>query len=86
MPSNWITSKVNRSNWRQRLVELFILVAHLALLWWILYVLGEGGTLRTEVLVAHFAGIAAAGALLIRFCAWLYHRAYVKGQDRALQP
>ncbi len=75
---NWISSKVNRGNWRRRLVELFILIAHLLLLKWILYVLGEGGVLRTEVLVAHFAGLAASGALLIRFCAWLYHRAYVR--------
>lgn len=75
---NWISSKVNKNNWQRRLVELFILVAHLALLQWILYVLGEGGTLRTEVLVGHFVGLAASGALLIRFCAWLYHRQYIK--------
>jgi len=36
--------------------------------------------LRTEVLVGHFAGLAASGALLIRFCAWLYHRQYVREQ------
>jgi apolipoprotein N-acyltransferase len=75
---NWISSKVNRANWQRRLIELFILVAHLLLLRWIVYVLGEGGTLPTEVLVGHFAGMAATGAVLIRFCAWLYHRQYLK--------
>lgn len=75
---NWISSKVNRTNWQRRLIELFILVAHLLLLRWIVYVLSEGGTLQTEVLVGHFAGMAATGAVLIRFCAWLYHRQYVK--------
>ena len=77
---NWISSKVNKQNWQKRSVELVILVAHLALLKWILYVLGEGGILPTELLVGHFVGIAAAGALLIRFCAWLYHRQYLKEQ------
>ncbi len=81
----WISSKVNRANWRQRLVELVILVAHLLLLRWILYVLGEGGVLPTEVLVAHFAGIAATGALLIRFCAWIYHREYVRKHGDVLR-
>ena len=79
----WISSIVNKENWQRRLIELFILVAHLALLKWILYVLGEGGTIPTELLVGHFVGLAASGALLIRFCAWLYHRQYIKehGQD-----
>lgn len=79
---NWISSKLNKDNWQRRLVELFILVAHLVLLRWILYVLGEGGTLPTEILVGHFVGLAATGALLIRFCAWLYHRQWVKEQER----
>ena len=80
---NWISSKVTRENWQRRLIELFILVAHLLLLRWIVYILGEGGTIQTELLVGHFVGIAATGALLIRFCAWLYQRQYLKehGQD-----
>lgn len=78
---SWLNSIVNRQNWQKRLVELVILLAHLALLKWILYVLGEGGTLPTEVLVGHFVGLAMAGALLIRFCAWLYHRQWVKEQN-----
>jgi apolipoprotein N-acyltransferase len=80
---NWISAKtVNAVPWRRRLVEFGILVAHLVLLKWILYVLGEGGVMPIEALVAHFAGIAIAGALLIRFCAWMYHRLYLREQRR----
>ncbi len=74
----WFSKFLNRNNWRRRMVELVILVAHLLLLKWILFVLGEGGRLPIEMVVAHFMGLAVSGALLIRFCAWLYHRQYLR--------
>lgn len=76
MPT-WFSKFLNKNNWRRRMVELVILVAHLALLRWIVYVLGEGGTLPIEIVIMHFMGLAVSGALLIRFCAWLYRRQYL---------
>ncbi|MFP5459036.1 MAG: hypothetical protein ACLGG7_09905 [Bacteriovoracia bacterium] len=74
----WFSTFLNKNNWRRRLVELVILVVHLLLLRWILYVLAEGGTLPIEYVVMHFMGLAVSGALLIRFCAWLYRRQYLR--------
>jgi hypothetical protein len=76
MPT-WFSKFLNKSNWRRRMVELVILVVHLLLLRWIVYVLSEGGTLPIELVVGHFMGLAVSGALLIRFCAWLYRRQYL---------
>jgi apolipoprotein N-acyltransferase len=59
-------------------VEFIILVAHLLLLRWIVYVLSKGGALPIEIVIMHFTGLAVTGALLIRFCAWLYRRQYLK--------
>ncbi len=69
---------INKSNYKFRLVQLFILVAHLGLLQWILYTLYEGGVLPFNTLLFHFLGISLTGALLIRFCAFIYKRAYEK--------
>ena len=69
---------INKENYKYRLMQLFILVAHLALLKWILYTLSEGGILPFNTLLFHFLGISLAGAALIRFCAWFYHRLYIK--------
>jgi apolipoprotein N-acyltransferase len=69
---------INKSNLTHRLVQLFILIAHLVLLKWILYTLYEGGVLPFKILLYHFLGISVYGALLIRFCAWIYKRQYVK--------
>jgi apolipoprotein N-acyltransferase len=76
----WVNKFVNKKNWTFRLTELFILIIHLILLKWILHVLGNGGTMPAEVIVAHFAGIGLFGALIIRFCAWLYQRQYQKAK------
>lgn len=77
MPT-WSSKFLNKNNWRRRMVELVILVVHLLLLRWIVYVLSEGGTLPIEIVVGHFMGLAVSGALLIRFCAWLYRRQYLR--------
>lgn len=77
MPT-WFSKFLNKHNWRRRMVELVILVVHLLLLRWIVYVLSEGGTLPIELVVGHFMGLAVTGALLIRFCAWLYRRQYLR--------
>ncbi len=69
---------INRQNINQRLLQLFILVAHIVLLKWILYTLYEGGVLPFSTLLYHFLGISVYGALLIRFCAWIYKRQYEK--------
>ena len=77
MPT-WFSKFLNKNNWRRRMVELVIRVVHLLLLRWIVYVLSEGGTLPIELVVGHFMGLAVSGALLIRFCAWLYRRQYLR--------
>ncbi len=77
MPT-WSSKFLNKNNFRRRMVELVILVVHLLLLRWIVYVLSEGGTLPIEIVVGHFMGLAVSGALLIRFCAWLYRRQYLR--------
>jgi apolipoprotein N-acyltransferase len=69
---------ITRENLKLRLVQLFILVAHIVLLKWILYTLYEGGVLPFSTLLYHFLGISIYGALLIRFCAWYYKRQYLK--------
>ncbi len=72
--NNWI----NKENYQYRFMQLIILVAHLALLKWILYTLAEGGVLPFQTLLYHFLGISLSGAALIRFCAWFYHRKYIR--------
>lgn len=61
-----------------RLQQLFILLLHFALLYWILYTLSEAGTMPVEHVLYHFIGMSLAGAFLIRgTAAWArYH--YVK--------
>lgn len=75
---HWQSKFLSKQNWRKRLVELIILVVHLLLLRWIIYVLSEGGALPIEIVIMHFMGLAMSGALLIRFCAWLYRRQYLR--------
>jgi len=77
-----IKSFINRENIRQRLVQLIILVAHLVLLQWILYTLYEGGVLPFSTLLYHFLGISIYGAVLIRTCAYIYKRQYLKEQEK----
>jgi apolipoprotein N-acyltransferase len=69
---------ITKENIGHRLMQLFILVAHLLLLKWIIYTLSEGGVLPFYTLLYHFLGISASGAVLIRFCAWFYRRQYLK--------
>ena len=78
---------VTKENLNHRLMQLFILVAHLVLLRWIVYTLMEGGILPFTTLMYHFLGISAYGAVLIRFCAWFYRRQYLKELERqGLEP
>lgn len=69
---------ITKENVGSRAMQLFILVAHLVLLWWILYTLYEGGVLPFKTLLLHFLGISLYGAALIRTCAWIYKRQYLK--------
>lgn len=67
----------------QRLLQFVILVAHIVLLKWILYTLYEGGVLPFKTLMFHFLGISVYGALLIRTCAYIYKRQYLKELERS---
>lgn len=69
---------ITRENLGQRSTQLIILIAHLVLLKWILYTLYEGGVLPFKTLMFHFTGISIYGALLIRTCAYIYKRQYLK--------
>ena len=73
-----ITRFINKNNYKERFTQFLILLAHLALLQWILYTLYEGGVLPFKTLMLHFLGISIAGALLIRTCAFIYKRQYEK--------
>lgn len=74
---------VTKENLSYRLTQLFILVAHLILLKWILYTLYEGGVLPFKSLMFHFLGISIYGALLIRSCAYIYKRQYLKELEKS---
>jgi apolipoprotein N-acyltransferase len=69
---------ITKENFKHRMIQFFILLAHLVLLKWILYTLYEGGVLPFQTLMFHFLGISVFGALLIRTCAWIYKRQYLK--------
>jgi hypothetical protein len=73
---------VTKENLNHRLMQLFILVAHLVLLKWIIYTLYEGGVLPFNTLMYHFLGISVYGGVLIRFCAWFYNRQYLKELEK----
>ncbi len=73
-----IRKLINKENFGQRMIQLLILIAHLVLLKWILYTLYEGGVLPFKTLLYHFLGMSIYGAVLIRSCAWIYHRQYLK--------
>lgn len=73
---------VTKENIGQRSVQLVILIAHLVLLKWILYTLYQGGVLPFETLLYHFLGISIYGALLIRTCAYIYKRQYLKELEK----
>lgn len=69
---------INKENIGHRFTQFLILIAHLVLLKWILYTLYEGGVLPFRTLLYHFLGISAYGAILIRTCAYIYKRQYLK--------
>ncbi len=76
-------SFINRENLGPRLTQLVILVAHIVLLKWILYTLYEGGVLPFSSLLYHFLGISIYGAVLIRTCAYIYKRQYLKELEQS---
>lgn len=71
-----------KESFNQRMTQLAILIAHLLLLQWILYTLYEGGILPFKTLMFHFTGISVCGALLIRTCAYIYKRQYLKELEK----
>ena len=73
---------ITRENLGYRITQFFILVAHIALLKWILYTLYEGGVLPFTTLMYHFTGISVAGGLLIFTCAQIYKRRYLKELEK----
>lgn len=74
---------ITRDNIGQRFVQLIILIAHIVLLKWILYTLYEGGVLPFKTLLFHFLGISVYGALLIRTCAYIYKRQYLRELEKS---
>jgi len=74
---------VTKENIGQRIIQFIILVAHLVLLNWIIYTLYEGGILPFKTLLFHFLGISVYGAVLIRTCAYLYKRQYLKELEKS---
>ena len=77
-----IKNVVNKNNFGHRSVQVLIFIAHLVLLKWILYTLYEGGVLPFKSLMFHFLGISIYGALLIRTCAYIYKRQYLKELEK----
>ncbi len=78
-----IKNFINKENFGQRMTQLLILIAHVVLLKWILYTLYEGGVLPFTTLLYHFIGISVFGALLIRTCAYIYKREYLKELEKS---
>lgn len=74
---------ITKENIGHRIIQLFILIAHLVLLKWILYTLYEGGVLPFSTLLYHFLGISIYGAVLIRTCAFIYKRQYLKELEKS---
>lgn len=77
-----IKNFVTKENLGQRFTQLMILIAHIVLLKWILYTLYEGGVLPFKTLMYHFLGISISGGLLIRTCAYIYKRQYLKELEK----
>ena len=73
---------ITKENIGQRSMQVAIFIAHLILLKWILYTLYEGGVLPFKSLLFHFLGISVYGALLIRICAYIYKRQYLKELEK----
>lgn len=58
-----------------RFQQALILILHLLLLWWMVYVLQNTGSMEMMEVIYHFLGMSALGAGLIYGCAqWAkYH-------------
>lgn len=82
LQQTWVT----KENWRFRLIQGAIFIAHMVLLKWILFALAEGGIMPFKTVLMHFAGISAYGAILIRTCAYIYHRKYQQELAAAGKP
>lgn len=65
-----------------RLEQALIVVAHLLLLWWIMFVLQDGSTMSTRLMLSHFVGIGVYGAALIRGCAYIAQKRFEKEQAK----
>ena len=74
---------ITKENLGMRTTQVVIFIAHIVLLKWILYTLHEGGVLPFRTLLFHFLGISAYGAILIRTCAYIYKRQYLKELERS---
>ena len=61
---------MNKVKLLYRTEQVLIILIQLLLLWWIMYVLQEGATMSTQLMLMHFVGIGIFGALLIRGCAY----------------
>lgn len=71
-----------RPSYFYRFQQLVILLAHFALLAWILYTLSEAGAMTTKSVLLNFLGMSIFGALLIRStAAWARHH-YVKSVQK----
>jgi apolipoprotein N-acyltransferase len=62
--------------------QVLIIIAHLALLRWILFTLYEASTITPMKMLFHFVGMALYGAVLIRLCAYLAHRRFMNGAEK----
>jgi apolipoprotein N-acyltransferase len=58
--------KINKQKTIVYFVHFMIGVLHLILLYWMIYVLKEGGKLTMEAIIYHFIGMSIFGGLLIR--------------------
>ena len=66
-----------RQTMAHRIEQGLMLVTHLVLLIWILYILFQGGKNDVLTVLLHFSGIAIYGTLLIALCAYLAKRRYL---------
>ena len=73
---------IHRNNLTLRFQQLIILILHLLLLWWIVFVLNNTGNMQVKEVLYHFTGMSLAGALLIRGCAAWGKRLYLKEQNK----
>lgn len=71
---------MTKHNFKKRIIQITIIIAHLLLLYWIMFALNQGGGLSTKALALHFIGMAMYGAFLIRGTAFITKRDFLKEQ------